>query len=48
MDEDILFDYADDEPSDLDQFEMDCLRQEQYWDCLECSAPPEFLEDCPQ
>ncbi len=19
-----------------------------HWDCLECSPPPEFLEDCPQ
>ncbi len=38
------FDYY----GDMEQFEMNCLAQEAYWDCLECSAPPEVLEDCPQ
>ncbi|AFY62797.1 hypothetical protein [Synechococcus sp. PCC 6312] len=36
--------------TDLDRelFGFTDVHEPEYWDCLECAAPPEVLEDCPQ
>lgn len=36
--------------AELDQepFNFDDSHESEYWDCLECLPPPEFLEDTPQ
>ncbi|MDS3860152.1 hypothetical protein RIF25_04970 [Thermosynechococcaceae cyanobacterium BACA0444] len=33
---------------DREQFMFDDAHESEYWDCLECAAPPEVLEDTPQ
>ncbi|AFY60078.1 hypothetical protein [Synechococcus sp. PCC 6312] len=33
---------------DREQWELNQLTEDEYWDCLEIDAPREVLEDCPQ
>ena len=33
---------------DREQFMFDDTHESEYWDCLECLPPPEFLDDTPQ
>ena len=33
---------------DREQFMFDDAHESEYWDCLECAAPLEVLDDTPQ